>query len=121
MLVKRALTVVLLLFLFLLPHTPQIGIRYNGLGNIVFLEFMVMFGCTQLIPLSCEQTPGNIVRGPLQRFVSRVFTRFYCSGSKTVLSDSHFEAFIQGILKLILRFIYFTLLAAGVANVWGRY
>ena len=113
-----------MIFLILLSpaSTVMIGIPYyNRLEDIVILETMIIFGCTQLIPLTCGQTSGHIARSPMQKLALHIFTR-YCVRNETVHSnDLHLKTFIliKGILMLVLRFVFFTLLATRAANIWG--
>jgi len=109
-----------LLSLFTIPAVPN----YNNLERIVVIETLIAFCCTQLIPLKNKQTSEDITISPLQKLVSCFYPKLYYEEDKVVNSNvKHHQAFImiKGMFMLALRFIFFALLATGVANIWRGY
>jgi hypothetical protein len=111
----------LLWYLFTMPIL--IGGAYNNkLEELVILELLVIFGCTQLIPLKSGQTSTNVTKNPLEKFVLYISYKLNCTENSIHYGyNLQTKSFlmIKGMFMLILRFMFFIFLATRVAIIWS--
>jgi hypothetical protein len=92
-------------------------ISWNPLTFVVF----IIFGCTQLIPLKKERLPVNAARSSSEKSVFYIPSVFFHKNDNISYNNNlQCETFPirNGVFMLTFRFMYFALLATGVATIW---